>query len=741
MYVTKLTEINNDKLCKILKSVILQLYTKGKSRNDSYKGFITNSNPTVMDKSVLLALCAMMAGQMSEARQLSPEEAWNNAMNVTKTETPQDFTMMRTMSEATQTPTLSYTVETNEEPTVYVFTGSTGGYWVVAANDAVPHSLLGYTDTGIFDADNIPENVDWLLNQYGQQIAYAASMEETYATVDVEKNEHECSGDRHCISPILTTKWGQLSPFNKYCPLYDGKSTPTGCVATGMAQVMFHYRYPEAGIGSVSYTSNKTVGKISYDFASNPFDWNAMENASVRPVTEESADAVAALMYACGVSVKMNYKPSGSSSSCITAARALVSTFGYDKGAACLSRDYFDLDKWIEILYEEIEAGRPVLYSGTSETDGGHFFILDGYECGNYFHVNWGWDGGFNGYFIVTALDHRRQSKGFSYRENIIVGVQPAKEASEIRPVVLFNGDMSMTKTECLRYNYYTIPIRCSNGIFNQSVGKLTNVKLGVKLVDEEGNVKYTEGPRTYNLLAGQAIVSYDMRGDAFPESGRWIVYPAVKTESGVWHDILVNREGEYAYVVECEGRDLRFMPMSEVIAAESVKDIHVTHLSVNNDIIPGEAIEIEAGFNNTSNTNYTKYLTPTLMSEGSSVAAGTMLTIELHSHAEDDVHWTSFWTEDLAAGNYRLALIDRKGNTIGEAIEVKVVRDYSVSAVTSPGDDAAREIRKTEVYTIDGIAVAEYDGREATDLIPGIYLVRYIYDDGTAKIEKKLIR
>lgn len=694
-----------------------------------------------MNKSVIIALCAVMAGQMSEARQLSPEEAWNNAMNNSKVVVAQDFTMMHTMSETASTPTLTYTVETNDEPTVYVFTGSAGGYWVVAANDAVPHSLLGYTDTGVFNVDDIPENVDWLLNQYGQQIAYAAALDERYDSEAVETGGHDCAGDRHCVSPILTTKWGQTSPFNKYCPTYNGKSTPTGCVATGMAQVMFHYRYPEAGTGSISYTSNKTVGKINYDFASNPFDWNAMEAASVRPCSDESSDAVAALMYACGASVRMDYRPTGSSSSCLTAARSLVSTFGYDKGAACLSRDYFDLDKWIEMLYKEIEAGRPVLYSGTSETDGGHFFILDGYECGNYFHVNWGWDGDFNGYFIVTALDHRRQSKGFSYRENIIVGVQPSKGNSEVRPVVLFNGDMSMTKTECLRYNYYTIPIRCDKGIFNQSVDKLTNVKLGVKLVDEQGNVRYSEAPRTYNLLAGQAIVSYDMRGDAFPESGRWTVYPAVKTESGVWHDILVNREGEYAYVVECEGRNLKFTPMSEVIAAESVKDIQVTHLSINSDIVPGETIEIEAGFNNTSNTNYTKYLTPTLMSEGSSVATGTMLTIELYGHSEDDVHWTSSWAEGLAAGNYRLALIDRKGNTIGKPIEVKVIEDFGVSSITLIKADTAEDILKTVVYTVDGRMIAEYDGPEESGIAPGIYLMRYTLADGSVRTQKKMIR
>lgn len=697
-----------------------------------------------MNKSVFLALCAVIAVESVSARQLSAEEAWRNAMGKTESiQTPTRMMSVNSVQAASVSevvPTLSYTVETDDMPTVYVFTREKG-YWVVAANDAVPHGLLGYTDTGVFDADNIPENVDWLLNQYGQQVAYAAALGERYDSAGQTEADHECEGERHCVAPILTTKWGQTSPYNSYCPLYNGQSTPTGCVATGMAQVMYHYRYPEAGTGSVSYTPNSVIGKLTYDFESNPFNWDAMEQASVRPTTAESADAVAQLMYACGMAVSMKYTPAGSSSSCLTASRALVSRFGYDKGAACLSRDYFDLDQWIGILYSEIAAGRPVLYSGTSETDGGHFFVLDGYECGNYFHVNWGWDGGFNGYFIVTALDHRQQSKGFSYNENIIVGVQPALADSEVRPVVQFNGDMTMTKTECLRYNYYTIPIKCATGIFNQSVAKLEGVKLGLRMVDGEGNVRYAETVKTYNLLAGQAIVSYDIRGDQFPDAGRWTIYPAVKTAGGQWYDILVNREGEYAYVLEADGRNLKFMALSEAIAAESVKDIQVTHLSVSSSIIPGETVEIEAVFNNTSANKYTKYLTPTLIAEGSAGEAGTMVTIDLLGNSAGEVEWASTWSGELATGNYRLALIDRKGNTIGTPIEVTVVDEFGTMGMDHIGADDLSEVMRSEVYTLDGTKVADVEGSELTDLRAGTYVIRTTMSDGTVRTEKKMIR
>ena len=98
--------------------------------------------------------------------------------------------------------------------------GKNGGYWVVAANDAVPNGLLGYTDTGSFVSEDIPQNIGWVLEQYGDQIAFAAAQEEQ--TADSEA----AATNRHAVAPIVTTQWGQTGVYNKYCPELDGHHCP-----------------------------------------------------------------------------------------------------------------------------------------------------------------------------------------------------------------------------------------------------------------------------------------------------------------------------------------------------------------------------------------------------------------------------------------------------------------------------------------------------------------------------------
>lgn len=563
-------------------------------------------------------------------------------------------------------PTLSYTVETDDMPTVYVFTREKG-YWVVAANDAVPHGLLGYTDTGVFDADNIPENVDWLLNQYGQQVAYAAALGERYDSAGQTEADHECEGERHCVAPILTTKWGQTSPYNSYCPLYNGQSTPTGCVATGMAQVMYHYRYPEAGTGSVSYTPNSVIGKLTYEFESNPFNWDAMDQASVCPTTAESADAVAQLMYACGMAVSMKYTPAGSSSSCLTASRALVSRFGYDKGAACLSRDYFDLDQWIGILYSEIAAGRPVLYSGMNDSEG-HAFIADGYSADGFFHFNWGWDGMSDGYFQLTALNPEQQgvggsAGGYNLGQQICIGVQPPVSGSSVIPVVEFVSNFATSASSYSR-PYAQVQFKDSRGIFVESVSEC-KAAMGAKLTDSQGNVSYVAAEQK-EYIPGQGFLKYVIPTADFPESGEYIVTPAVQAENGQWYDACVGM----SYV-----RSLRLKATPDSLVFEATEEpvVKATELELMSPVYPGKTGGIRARLTNVSDTEFYDEVIPVLEQDDAEKGQQVAVAVELEPGSSEVFEWVGEFSSSLTPGDYMLYLVDSHGVRLGDGIAVTV--------------------------------------------------------------------
>lgn len=669
-------------------------------------------------------------GNPAYGRQLSPREALENAVGKTQT-----TRLMSKSGKSATTTSLAYTVETEGAPTVYVFTRSGGGYYVVAANDAVPNGLLGYTDNGVFEAEDIPANIGWVLEQYGDQIAFAAAQENT------EENEILAEKNRSAVAPILDTRWGQTGVYSKYCPEVDGRHCPTGCVATAMAQIMYSHRYPEVGEGTVRYRPSGFTEYLEYDFSANPIDWESMVSAGGKTSTSESGDAIARLMQACGMSVKMSYKLTGSGSSLITAARSLVKNFGYDKDMAMLERDYFTESEWDELLYNELSAGRAVLYSGRSNVEGGHAFVIDGYSEDGYYHVNWGWDGVYDGYFVLTSLDPRNNNAGFNYNEQMVVGIRPATESSAVRPVMVFQGDMSLPSKNVTRATYGELKITASRGLFNNSVAQ-TKVNLGVKLTSaEDGSVQYVPGISARTLLAGQGITNYVLRHSSFPKSGRYLMEPAVQGENGQWYSMMVSSDSEKAMYVDCTTTSFVFTPESEVIAAESVKDIQVTYLAVKADAVTGETFDIEAHFCNNSDHNYTKYLTPTLLENGDAVAAGTKLTLKLGANELNSSEWSCTLNEEVEEGTYKLALIDRKNNVIGNPIDVMVVNDATAGLTIVAAEATAGEEVMTEVYTLDGRLAGSYQPGEPFGGASGVYVLRHLMSDGSVNVEKKMIR
>ena len=219
------------------------------------------------------------------------------------------------------------------------------------------------------------------------------------------------------VGPLLgNIKYDQGEPYNRKCPVLnnEGRSV-TGCVATAMAQVMRFYQHPSCGTGTSSYTGSS--GAVTYDFSKHPFNWNLiLENYSSQSYTNAQAEAVAELMLACGASVNMKYSADGSGSNADKAALALKNNFDYPTAANLELyvsnediRQNILVEVWGEALRMNIDAGHPVIYAGSSgNAITGHCFVVDGYKFdadGNtYFHINWGWSGANDGWFLITGF-------------------------------------------------------------------------------------------------------------------------------------------------------------------------------------------------------------------------------------------------------------------------------------------------------------------------------------------------
>lgn len=318
-------------------------------------------------------------------------------------------------------------------PNLYIFTAKQG-FVVMAADDCV-QPILGYSLTGHFVAENMPENLRWWLQGYSDEIQSAidnkmkASTETSKQWKDLTEGNSKAGKATIAVAPLIQTKWNQNKYYNSLCPpVSDGIEGRafTGCVATSMAQIMKYWNYPSTGIGSHSYTWNGQT--LSANFGETTYDWDNMADyyeyyfangtdpypTWLPDPSEEEIAAVATLMYHCGVSVNMIYggnSTGGSAATIYAVANALQTYFNYKntvnhKQKSFNSNIYYSDEEWIALLKADLDAQRPVQYGGQDpQVNSGHAFVCDGYDSDDFFHFNWGWAGGYNGYFSINNLD------------------------------------------------------------------------------------------------------------------------------------------------------------------------------------------------------------------------------------------------------------------------------------------------------------------------------------------------
>ena len=333
-----------------------------------------------MKRRIPLAIAAAVLCLTANAKQISIQQAENVARKYIVTKSSQ-----KRLRHAGQQATAPY----------YAF-NSDNGFVVVSGDDSLTE-LVCYSDHGTIDTDNLPAPLKELLEDYAGYVK--AVQNGTAKAVRTETS----SNPTVIVSPMVTTKWNQNAPYNNMVPT----GCATGCAATALAQVMNYHEWPDTGVGSNTYP-HSTYGEISVDFSQSTYDWaNMLDEYTEGNYTDEQANAVAKLMYDCGVALNMNYGPSSGAS---TYAYSQCATF-FKYNIDIISRDNRSTADNIKLVTDELNDCRPFIIAAQS-LSGGHAFVADGYDSNNFLHINWGWGGLSDAYFNLNYLDPASQGIG-----------------------------------------------------------------------------------------------------------------------------------------------------------------------------------------------------------------------------------------------------------------------------------------------------------------------------------------
>ena len=311
---------------------------------------------------------------------------------------------------------ITYTTDKNE-PTFYVFNAPKG--FVIVSADDCETPIIGYSYEGRFNPNDVPVQMENYLQDFVERIQYGKENhieadEFTAKQWELVKTTGRLNDrkDTKAVEPLLTEKWHQGCRYNSLCPEMSGPCghAEVGCVAVAMGQIMHYWGYPSTGWGSHSYY-NQGI-ELSADFGNTTYDWEHMPDSLTESSSDAEIEAVATLLYHCGVAVNMEYGTNGSNASSANVPDALKRYFDFSRQ---LHRDKKGSDNavWLAKLKACLDLQRPIYYSGQGSA-GGHAFVCDGYDADDLLHFNWGWGGNGDGYFALGNLN----PIGYSFNNN-----------------------------------------------------------------------------------------------------------------------------------------------------------------------------------------------------------------------------------------------------------------------------------------------------------------------------------
>lgn len=637
-----------------------------------------------------------------------------------------------------------------ESPEYYVFnTYGKKGFVIISGDDELTE-LVGYSNEGEFRSENAPENLRAWLDGYA---AFVRSVR------DGESRPMRASVNNATpvVEPLVTTRWNQGEPYNLLCP-YDssvGVTCPTGCAATSMAQLINYHEWPVQGKGTKSY--NSSYGRLTVDFSKSVYDWANMKDRYesyydedkniVNEWTDTEANAVAKLMYDCGVALEMGYGPYSSGAADTEMPLALCNYFNYH--ADLITRDGHTVDEFLARIKEELDNSRPLVFNGQG-SGGGHSYIVDGYDSNDYLHVNWGWGGISDGYFNVSYMNPDDLgtgggSGGFNEMQSIVVAYPDETGEGSVGQNVMRLVDSSMwgggdgyvkalqesiVKGEDFKVEYYGIWNMVNLdyigefalGIFD-SDGKMLSVTASNKAIIGRFNLTYYPETLVANeelaaLSDGDYTIRMISRQQGYDD---WVRVATDGIDIAVSGNEIKKREPVVpTAVISCENLEV----LTSTVGIDDTIDIQITLKNDSEYDFMGKVSLLVS--NDETNKKMYKSSVNVFVGRNGEQTATANLRI----------------SSSMKAGRYRIevdgveATNDVELNYIGgEAIAyVEVVDPSGVASVG--GDNVSVSVRGNVIYvdgTADNVAVYDLSGvcvcstaeREIPMNAPGVYFVK----------------
>lgn len=626
-----------------------------------------------MHKTRLLAgaLALLIGAGLAQARQLTVAEALS-AAGITSTRTQAPGVA------ASGIPTATLTLSQNGLNTVYVVDRGQG-FMVLAADDVAP-AVLGYSDSGTFDPNNIPPNMQAWLDDYSAYIATAAAAGTRVVAAPADPSLTD-------IAPLTRTRWNQGAPYYDLCPTVNGQRTYTGCVATAIAQVLKTYEHPTTGTGSNSYTWNDQT--LSFDFGATTFKWDKMTDIYNSASTTEECQAVAELMYACGIACYMNYGTGGSGANGVNLSVGLIRYLGYDASLQYLSRDYFTLPVWSRMLHDELTKGHPLYYDGANGSIG-HAFVIDGYRSSDgFFHVNWGWGGMSDGYYSIITLDPDAQgiggsTEGYYLGQSAIFGLKPAEEGSQLA-LQFVAEDILPEETSAARSEDEAIYIGggANSAFYNTTLGTV-EAELGMELTAPGLETQYVFYPESIELPYGHGITGIPLITADIPV-GTFTGRPVARCQGQVVPFLIPVGQTRTFTVVSTEA-NVTFTPnMTEKAELELVELKSLT------PCFRGKTCFVEATVHNAGAEYYGTLNAYFINTKGNSTALGAAV-VDILPDGTATISTKGALPAMTPLGQCYLRLTDNEGHIIGQDVPVTLEKapegtpNPSIRSVSFPG-------------------------------------------------------
>ena len=434
-----------------------------------------------------------------------------------------------------------------QRPNMYVFNVGTSEGFVVASASSAARPVLCYSTDGQWDDALMQQSLGWLFEQYDAEISNAKQHRTRAASALT-------SISKTPIEPLIKTRWHQDAPYNDKLTTFTWQGTSyhvkTGCVATALAQIMNFHQWPKTIRQTIPAVNHgQLIGDEGVEVVVQPvpagtvIDWEHTNEAFLREGTDPAIkDAVSNLMMYCGTAVRMYYGEFDSSSHNLRAMYALKHYFDYDPTIYILDRASYTYYDWCNLLYDELRAGRPILYNGQSNY-GGHSFIIDGYDGNEMFHFNLGWNLNSTVYAILSSVGHDSardnpdaydSPDGYVYHQTAVINIQKAALSQGIYHVSLTCDVSFLDYEEAVFVSYYN------------NEDEPYTVDLGLGYRDADGNLQVAKAVEGVSIAAGSSNSQDYRASDLSLPQGEYRVVPIARLSGGISEWEVVGNELDY---------------------------------------------------------------------------------------------------------------------------------------------------------------------------------------------------